>query len=117
MNVDSLPLWVTVPGSLLLVIGGLITLTGSVGLLRLPNFFARLHAPALSNTLGAASVLLTSMLSSSAFAGSLMVHELLIAILVFATAPITSILLVQAALYRNRARDTTGRPPPDPLDS
>lgn len=108
MTADSLPLWVTIPGSLLLVIGGLTTLAGSIGLLRFADFFARLHGPALGNSLGLGCVLLTSMLTASAFAGRVWIHEILIAVLVFATAPITSILLVQAALYRNRVRGARG---------
>lgn len=37
----DLPLWVTIPGTLLLVTGGIVTLVASFGLLRLPDFFAR----------------------------------------------------------------------------
>ncbi|MGO3743333.1 monovalent cation/H(+) antiporter subunit G, partial [Kerstersia sp.] len=37
--------------ALLLVAGGLLALIGSIGLLRLRNFYQRLHAPTLGNTL------------------------------------------------------------------
>ncbi len=113
MSTESLPLWVTIPGSVLLVVGGLMTVAGSVGLLRFPNFFARMHGLALGNSAGVGSILLTSMLASSAFAGRPMLHELLIAALVIATAPMMSILLLQAALYRNRARQASGPSAPD----
>jgi multicomponent K+:H+ antiporter subunit G len=104
MTVATFPLWVTVPGTLLLICGGLLVLAGSLGLLRFPNFFARMHGPALNNTLGAGCMVLTSMLCSSAISGGPSLHELLIAFLVFGTAPIITIVLLQAALYRERAR-------------
>jgi multicomponent K+:H+ antiporter subunit G len=104
MNAQSLPLWVTIPGTVLLVLGGLTTLVGSLGLLRFKDFFARMHGPSMTNTVGAGSVLIASMLTSSALIGRPTLHELLIAVAVLMSAPITSILLVQAALYRNKAR-------------
>ena len=99
-----LPLWVTIPGTVLLVLGGLTTLVGALGLLRLDNFFARMHGPSMSNPVGSGFVLMTSMLVSSALLGRPSIHELLIALCVFMSAPITSIMLVKAALYRNKAR-------------
>jgi multicomponent K+:H+ antiporter subunit G len=105
MNAHSLPLWVTIPGTVLLVLGGLSTVIGALGLLRLNDFFARMHGPSMTNTVGAGSVLIVSMLTSSALLGRPSLHEVLIALAVFMSAPITSILLVQAALYRNRARE------------
>jgi multicomponent K+:H+ antiporter subunit G len=104
MNAQSLPLWVTIPGTVLLVLGGLTTLVGSLGLLRFKDFFARMHGPSMTNTVGAGSVLIASMLTSSALIGRPTLHELLIAVAVLMSAPITSIMLVQAALYRNKAR-------------
>src|SRR3954462_8112797 len=101
---NNLPLWVTIPGTVLLVILGLTTLIGSIGLLRLRDFFQRMHGPSMTNTVAAGAALLVSMLVSSSVTGRPTVHELLITLLVSTSAPITSILLVQAALYRNRAR-------------
>jgi multicomponent K+:H+ antiporter subunit G len=106
MSAHSLPLWVTVPGTLLLVLGGLTTLVGSFGLLRLGDFFARMHGPSMTNTVGAGSVLIVSMLTSSALIGRPSLHELLITLSVLMSAPMTSIMLVQAALYRNKARNS-----------
>lgn len=108
MNAEVLPLWVTIPGTLLLVLGGLTTLIGSLGLVRLKDFFARMHGPSMTNTVGAGSVLIASMLTSTALVGGPSLHELLIALCVFMSAPITSIMLVQAALYRNKARNGAG---------
>ena len=113
MTIDTFPLWVTIPGTVLLVIAGLAIVAGSLGLLRFPDFFARVHGPSMSSTAGAAGVLLTSMLSSSAIAERFMFHELLIAVLLLGTAPVTSIVMLQAALYRNRARHAHDAPPAD----
>jgi multicomponent K+:H+ antiporter subunit G len=97
---SDLPLWVTVPGTLLLVTGGLATLIGSLGLLRLRDFYARMHGPSMGTTIGTATVLLASLLVSSAASERPVVHELLVTILVLTSAPVSSMMLVQAALYR-----------------
>src|SRR3954447_16433068 len=101
---SELPLWVTIPGTVLLVLCGMATLIGSVGLLRLRDFFQRMHGPSMTNTVATGAALVVSMLVSSSVAARPIAHELLITLLVGTSAPITSILLVQAALYRNRAR-------------
>ncbi len=78
MTAANVPLWAALPGALLLICGGLLTLVGSLGLLRLDSFFARIHAPTMGGTLGAGCVLLASMLVSTALAQRLVIHELLI---------------------------------------
>jgi multicomponent K+:H+ antiporter subunit G len=100
----SLPLWVTIPGSLLLVIAGLASLIGSIGLLRFEEFFARMHGPSMGNTVGVGAVLTTSFLSSSALAGYPSFDEVLIALFMVMSSPISAITLMQAAQYRNKAR-------------
>ena len=104
MSSSTLPLWVTIPGTVLLVLGGLATLVGSLGLLRLRDFFSRMHGPSMTNTVGVGATLVASMLVSSALAGQPILHELLITLFVSMSAPITAITLLQAALYRNKAR-------------
>jgi multicomponent K+:H+ antiporter subunit G len=106
MTTATLPLWVTVPGTVLLVLAGLATLIGSLGLLRLPDFFSRMHGPSMTNTVAAGATLIASMLVSSAVAQRPIVHELLISLLVSVSAPIAAIMLLQAALYRNKARQS-----------
>ncbi len=96
----DLPLWVTIPGTLLLVTGGLVTLTGSLGLLRLPDFYARMHGPSMGTTIGTATVLLASLLVSSAATGRPVIHELLLTVLVVMSAPVSSMTLLKAARHR-----------------
>lgn len=100
----ELPLWVTVPGTLLLIAGGLFTLIGSIGLVRLRDFPSRMHPPTMGATLGTGCVLLTSMLVSSALLGRPALRELLIALFVFVTAPVAAMLLMRAATHRDAAR-------------
>lgn len=86
--------------SILLLIGGGLTFIGCLGLLRLDNFFQRLHAPTLGTTLGAGSVLIASMIFFSVLEARPVLHELLIAVFLTLTTPITFVLLVRAARYR-----------------
>lgn len=82
--------------SVLLMIGAFFILVGSIGLVRLPEFFMRLHAPTKASTLGVGGVLLASMVY--AFNESVLIHELIITLFVFVTAPVSAHLLSQAAL-------------------
>ncbi|HEY0826434.1 MAG TPA: Na+/H+ antiporter subunit G [Ramlibacter sp.] len=98
--------------ALLLVVGGLFALVGSIGLLRFRDFFMRLHAPTKASTLGVGGVLLASMLwhwGQDAWA----VRELLITLFLFVTAPVSANLMAQAALH---LRVHSVAPPPRDLD-
>lgn len=44
-------------GDLLLAVGGLALLVGAIGLLRLPDFYSRMHAGGVTDTLGAIGIL------------------------------------------------------------
>ena len=107
MNDMDLPLWVTLPGTLLLVAGGVLTLIGAIGLVRLSSFYARMHPPTMGATLGTGLVLIASMLVSSALEQRAVVHELLITVFIVITAPVTAMLLMRAAIYRDRRRQET----------
>ena len=76
--------------SALLVIGGLLGLIGSWGLVKLPDLMTRLHAPTKTTTLGVGSVLIASMLWFAFREDHLSFHELLISIFLFLTAPLTA---------------------------
>jgi len=103
MNID-IPLWAAIPASILLVAGGLLALVGSIGLLRFNNFFCRIHAPTLGNTMGAGCVLVASILVFSAVQQRPVVHEVLITLLLFISSPITAMLLMRAAIYRGQRK-------------
>jgi multicomponent K+:H+ antiporter subunit G len=107
----DLPDWVAVLTSLLLLLGAGLTLIGTIGLLRLKNFYARVHAPTLGTTFGIGCVLLASMLYFSALQSRPVFHEILIAIFVTITTPVTLMLLVSAALHRDWDEDNGHVPP------
>lgn len=96
----NLPLPWTILICLLLLTGATLTFIGCLGLLRLDNFFQRLHSPTLGTTLGTGSVLLASMLYFSVLNSRPVVHEVLIAVFLTLTTPVTFVLLVRAARYR-----------------
>lgn len=100
--IPEIPGWAALPATVLLIIGGLLTLVGSIGLLRLPNFFMRIHSVSMGNTLGVGCVLVASMLIASAVELRPVIHELLITLFVVFTAPITAIVLMQAAVRRTK---------------
>lgn len=102
MSAAAVPLWAALPAALLLVCGGLLTLIGSLGLLRFETFYARLHAPTLGTTLGAGCVLLASILVSSVLVQRPVLHEVLITVCLVMTSPITTMLLMRAALFRSQ---------------
>jgi multicomponent K+:H+ antiporter subunit G len=104
MTEYSLSPWLAVPVAILLVSGGLLTLVGSAGLLRLQTFYARMHSPTMGTTLGTGCVLVASMLISSALSDGPVIHELLIGAFLTMTAPVTAILLMRAARSRSGSR-------------
>jgi len=103
--IEQLPPWAALMAALLLALGGSIVLIGAIGLLRLRTFYQRIHGPAITITLGAASVLLASMVYFTAAQSRPVVHELIIGGFLLATAPVVSMLIMRAAVYRDlRAR-------------
>ncbi|HEY9279571.1 MAG TPA: monovalent cation/H(+) antiporter subunit G [Eoetvoesiella sp.] len=100
----TVPLWASIPASILLIISGVLTLIGSAGLLRFKRFYSRMHAPTLGNTLGVAAVLLASILVSSALVGRPVLHQILITFFLIITSPVTAMLLMQAAISRDPRR-------------
>lgn len=101
MNEVVLPGWVALPAAFLLLCGGLITLIGACGLLRLRDFYARMHPPTMGMGLGTACVLLSSTLVSSVVHDRLIIHELAIFLFVALTTPVSAIILMRAALSRD----------------
>nr|WP_321466690.1 Na+/H+ antiporter subunit G [uncultured Desulfobulbus sp.] len=85
--------------ALFLLIGGGFLLIGSIGLLRLPDLFMRLHGPTKATTLGLGGILIGSMLHFGGRGGGLSLHELLITLFIFTTAPISAYLVGRAGLH------------------
>jgi multicomponent K+:H+ antiporter subunit G len=101
-SLQGMPVWVEAVTGLLLIIGSLFTLTGAMGLLRMKDFFQRMHPPALASTLGAWCVALASIVYFSELKSGPILHAWLIPILLAITVPVTTLLLARTALFRKR---------------
>lgn len=110
-HATDLPDWAALLTAALLVLGAGLAFIGSLGLLRLRNFYDRIHAPTLGTTLGIGSVLIASMLFHSVLQTRPVFHEILITVLMVVTTPITLMLLARAALYRDRQAGNEAVPP------
>lgn len=111
MEAAELPAWAALIVAALLLLGSGLALIGSIGLLRLRSFYERVHAPTLGTTLGIGCVLLASMLFFSLLQSRFVLHEILIAVLMLMTTPVTLMLLTRAALYRDRVEGSEAVPP------
>ena len=86
----------------LFLLSGVVALVAALGLWRLPDFFLRMHAPALASTLAAWIVTFASIVHFSSRGSGLALHVWLIVIVLSITAPVTTIVLARAALFRRR---------------
>ncbi len=87
----------------LVLAGALLVFFGSLGLLTLKTFYERVHPPTMGTTLGTGLVLIGSMVFFTVQESRPVLHELVIAAFMTITTPVTYMLLVRAALYRDRA--------------
>jgi len=85
-----------------LLLGSALALIGSLGLLRLRSFYERVHAPTLGTTLGVGCIAMSSIIYFSTLSGQFVFHEVLIVLFVTVTTPITLMVLVRAALFRDQ---------------
>ena len=107
----ALPVWADVLIGVLLAISGFLSLTGALGLVRIREFFTRMHPLALASTLavwclGAALVLFFSLTYQT-----LVLRAWLVVVFMAITVPVTVVLLARAALFRRRAAGEDGLPP------
>lgn len=84
--------------ALLLLVASFFTLVGSIGLVKLSEFFRRLHGPTKSTTLGVGCVLIVSIFYHAMIGNSFHPRELLISLFLFITAPISAHMMAKAAL-------------------
>jgi len=86
--------------SLLVLAGAIFTFIGSLGLVRLKDFYTRLHGPTKATTLGVGCLLIASSLYFSLSTEIISLHEILVTLFLFITAPISAHLLAKAALHQ-----------------
>lgn len=109
-HLGELPGWVQAVCGLLLLLGAALALIGAMGVLRLPNFFQRVHATTLASTLGGWSVGVAAALYYSFSAQRVALHPLLVPALLTLTVPVSTFFLMRAAVFRHRLAGTPGVP-------
>lgn len=93
----------------LLGAGAFFTLVGALGMLRLPDVFARMHAAGMTDTMGAGLILAGLCFQTSAV--SVVARLLLVAAFLWFTSPISTHALARAALQTGvRPLETTATP-------
>lgn len=88
---------VTIASAILLLVGSVFTLIGSIGIVRMPDVFTRLHAAGITDTLGVAGVLLG--LALKAGFSLLLVKLLLMLVFLLLLNPTACHALARAALH------------------
>ena len=88
---------VSIASAILLLVGSVFTLIGSIGIVRMPDVFTRLHAAGITDTLGAAGVLLG--LALKAGFSLLLVKLLLMLVFSLLLNPTACHALARAALH------------------
>src|SRR5690606_3553577 len=111
VHLADVPLWAAILAALFLILGAGLALLGTIGLVRLPTFYQRIHAPTLGTSWGTGGMAVASMIVFTAGSGRLVLHEILIAIFVTVTTPVTMMMLGRSALYRDRSENNTNVPP------
>jgi multicomponent K+:H+ antiporter subunit G len=97
--------------AVLLLASGVAALVAALGLWRLPDFFLRMHAPAVASTMGVWTIALASVIHFTAAAGRPTLHAWLVAVILSITAPVTTVLLSRAGLFRARQAGEAVPPP------
>ncbi len=88
-----------------LMVSGIFGFVGSYGMIKLKDPMSRLHAPTKATTLGVGGVLLASIFHSVLLEQKLSLHELLITLFLFLTAPITALFVAKWHIHRHEKPD------------
>jgi len=107
----TVPFWLECVVALLLVASGAMALVGAIGILRMRSFFMRMHPPALANTFATWCVALASIIYFWAFDARLTLYIWLIPIFLSITAPVTTVLIARAGMFRQRQAGADVPPP------
>jgi multicomponent K+:H+ antiporter subunit G len=104
--------------ALLALAGSLFFLAGAVGLLRLPDFYTRLHSPTKAATLGLMLLALGSILVDLSRGLEVWLTDALLIVFVLLTIPVSSQMLLRGAAARRvpQAESTTGDAPLEPIE-
>lgn len=85
----------------LLIVGSILGLTGSYGLLKLPQSVQRLHAPTKASTIGVGTALIAASLAIALQGGGGRWQEVLVTAFLFLTAPLSALFMAKTLLFRH----------------
>jgi multicomponent Na+:H+ antiporter subunit G len=91
----------------LLCVGGAFVLIGGIGALRLPNFYTRLHAASLTETMATIMIFVGMILQAGLSLAALKLAAIMLFLLL--TAPTASYALANAALQSGMRPDARGQ--------
>ena len=100
--------------SALICLGAFFLFVGSFGLAKLPDLMRRLHGPTKATTLGVGCLLIASAVYFSFDGDGISLHEVLVTLFLFITAPVSAHLLSMAALHQHLPSQA---PAPEPEDN
>lgn len=99
--------------AVMILLAGGFALTGAIGLVKLRDLMQRLHGPTKATTLGVGGVLVASSIYFSATGDKASIHEVLVTLFLFMTAPVTASFI--AKVYLHTTPKAEQPPPPDPI--
>ncbi len=115
MSAEIIPMLQTVLSAVFIISGVFFVLAGTIGVLRLPDFYTRMHAAGITDTLGAEFIIIGLMVQAGFSQTSLKL--LLVAFLLFLTSPTASHALAGAA-HQAGLKPLLGKfKAPDPLSA
>ena len=94
--------------SILVIFGAIFILIGSIGLVRLPDVYMRMHAPPKATTLGLGAILIGSLVFFTVTGPGPSLHELLVTFFLFIVTPINANLIAKSAIYKQVPTRSTG---------
>lgn len=92
---------------ILLCLGGIFVLIGGIGALRLPNFYTRLHAASLTETMATIMIFVGMILQAGLSLAAIKLATIMVFLLL--TAPTASYALANAALQSGMRPDAKNR--------
>lgn len=110
--------FINISSAVLLFIGSFLCISGGVGILRFPDFYTRMHAVGVTDTLGAAMILIGLMLQSPD--ALILIKLIFILLMTLLISPTASHALAKAAMINDlkpktfkqadNERDTSSKP-------
>lgn len=95
-------LFIEIVSSFFIVVGGVFLFVGSFGLAKLPDTMRRLHGPTKATTLGIGALLIASIIYFVILREASGIHEILITLFLFLTAPVTAQMIAKAYIFGNK---------------